>query len=105
MTFYKDFQIILVLVAAFMLHIAAAIGIYLIKKPRAIKILSTVSVCLNIALHLIFIVMLMYKAIPLEEAVLVFMVSVFFYTLASFVAYRIRILLNERDNGEGGEAL
>ena len=49
------------------------------------KILDVVNVCLHIAL----IFVLMIEEIPIEESVLCYMISVFVYTLCSFLAHRL----------------
>lgn len=54
-------------------------------KDLAMKICNYV----NIALHAGCIFLLMYHEIPIDDAVLYYMISVFVYTLAFFARYEI----------------
>lgn len=99
LTFYKDVYIILILAAALVLHLGAAACGFFVKEAELSKIFNTGFTALNILLHLFLIGFMMYRGIRLDEAVLVILISVFFYTLISFVIYT----LNERRKKEGGD--
>ncbi len=79
---------IVILGVAILLHIATQ----LIDGVPA-KILAFV----NIALHILLFVPLILDAVPIEEAVLLYAVSVFFYTAASYVRHLIAV----RNAGKG----
>ncbi len=103
LTFYKDFLIVVLLVAAAMLHTFAAACGFFIKNAKTAQILNTGLTCLNILLHIFLIGVMMYKGIALDEAVLVMLISVFFHTLLYFVYYSVNSRKREPD--DGGELL
>ena len=100
LTFYKDSYIVLILAAALAFHIGAAACGFFIKNEKCSKILCTSLTVVNLLLHLFLIVFMMYKKIALDEAVLVFLISVFFYTLVHFTLYSITSAKAKR-GGEG----
>ena len=99
LTFYKDVYLVLILAAALALHIGAAACGFCIKNERASRVFTTSLTVVNLLLHLFLIVFMMYKKISLDEAVLVFLISVFFYTLVHFTLYSIASVKAKR----GGE--
>ena len=52
----------------------------------AARIINVVNIIIHIALICVF----LYDGVPLDEAVLVFMLSVFVYTLTRFIIYEVR---------------
>ena len=56
-------------------------------------IISKIAVYVNIALHILVMLPMLSRKFTIEEAVLVYMISVFAYTLMSFVHYK----LSEKD--------
>ncbi len=99
LTFYKDVFIVLLLASALVLHSGAAVCGFFVKKAELSKIFNTGLTALNILLHLFLIGFMMYRGIRLDEAVLVILISVFFYTLIYFVIYA----LGERGKKKGGD--
>lgn len=99
LTFYKDVFIVLILASALVLHSGAAVCGFFIKETKISKIFNTGLTALNILLHLFLIGFMMYRGVRLDEAVLVILISVFFYTLISFVIYTLK----ERRKKEGGD--
>ena len=73
---------LIILGAAILLHIGTQLiyGIFT-------KILTFV----NIALHIALIIPLLLDGVPIEEAVLAYMISVFTYTLSSFVSHTVSV--------------
>lgn len=53
---------------------------------------------LNIALHVGLMFVLLYLKLKIEEAVLVYLISVFAYTLASTVTYKVRERAAKRES-------
>jgi len=56
-------------------------------------IISKIAVYVNIALHILVMLPMLSRKFTIEEAVLVYMISVFVYTFMSFVHYK----LSEKD--------
>ena len=63
------------LCAAIVLHTAAALADLIVKDAKTAKILVTGITVLNILLHLFLILVMMDRMLTLEEAVLVFIIS------------------------------
>ena len=79
---------IIILGVAILLHIATQIIDGILAKILAF---------VNIALHISLFIPLILDAVPIEEAVLAYTASAFFYTAASYV----RHLIATRNAGEG----
>ena len=100
MTFYKDALIVALLSVAFVLHTLAALFDLFIKNQKYAKYLNTGLTILNILLHFGLIFALMRATLPLNEAVLVFLISVFFHTLLYFISYNASAFVRGRKGGD-----
>ncbi len=90
LTFYKDIAIASILAAAVVLHTAAAACGFFGRDSRESKILNTGLTSVNILLHIFLICFMMYRGIKLEEAVLVMLISIAYYTLLCFIFDTVR---------------
>ncbi len=52
-------------------------------------IIAKISICVNIALHILVMIPMLVNKFTIEEAVLVYMISVFVYTLMAFIRYKL----------------
>ncbi len=81
MTVFTSLTVWLVLSAVLLLHIASVVLPSLYAK---------IAIFVNIALHIALVWVLLAIKAPLDETVVICMISVFFYTLLSFVKYKRR---------------
>ena len=81
MEFLKYPTLLLGLLLFILLHIASAI-----VRGKLSKLLNYV----NLALHIIFLIPMMTLGLTIEDAVLMYMISVFVYTLSQALVYRRR---------------
>ena len=71
------------------------------------EVLAKIMTYVNIGLHIAILPLMLMYQYTIEEGVLVYMISVFSYTLASFIKYERSIksaLENADGEEEGGEA-
>jgi len=54
------------------------------------KVISRIITYINITLHIVLFALLLFKNIPIEETVLVFMASLLSYVLSAFIYYKIK---------------
>ena len=99
MIIFKTPVILLMLALLIGLHIAS-----LLVSEKLGKILTYV----NIGLHILLLPLLLLQKFTIEEGVLTYMISIFAYTLASFIVYKKRSSDNASQNenapaGEGAE--
>ena len=80
MIIFKTPIILLMLALLIGLHIAS-----LLVKEKLGKILTYV----NIGLHILLLPLLLIQKFTIEEGVLVYMISIFAYTLASYIVYKV----------------
>ena len=102
MKFLADLWIVLPLTAALVLHTLAALADLIVKSEKTTKILNTGLTCLNILLHLALICVMMERRLTLEEAVFVFLISIFFHTLLYFIRYTVSAAKAKRCAEEEG---
>ena len=81
MIIFKTPVILLMLALLIGLHIAS-----LIVSEKLGKILTYV----NIGLHILLLPLLLIQKFTIEEGVLTYMISIFAYTLASYIVYKVR---------------
>ena len=104
MLLFKTSSVMLLLAIAIIMHVIAVFA-----KEKCAKIFSYV----NIGLHIYMIVPLLTNHFEIKEAVLVYMISFFIYTLLSlleyrrkekkqFEVYKIRAEFETRAEKEGG---
>ena len=102
MTFFKDIPILAFLIAALVLHAVSCLVDLFLKSENCVKITRTALISVNIIVHLCLIAFMMRAHLMLNEAVLVVLISVFFYTLLHFVRYSLsEFLAKRRKDGEG----
>ena len=89
MTFLTDLWIVLPLCGAIALHTAAALADLVIRNGYLSRFLNTGLTSINILLHLFLILVMMERRLLLEEAVLVFVISIFFHTLLYYIRYTV----------------
>ena len=89
MIIFKTPIILLMLALLIGLHIAS-----LLVKEKLGKILTYV----NIGLHILLLPLLLIQKFTIEEGVLVYMISIFAYTLASYIVYKKRSSDNASPN-------
>ena len=99
MIIFKTPVILLMLALLIGLHIAS-----LLVSEKLGKILTYV----NIGLHILLLPLLLIQKFTIEEGVLTYMISIFAYTLASYIVYKKRSSDNASQNenapaGEGAE--
>ena len=80
MTLFTSLPAVLMLAAACFLHLPAVFMNGLLAK---------ISVFANITLHIALFCAMVFFAIPIEEAVLAFMISLFVYTAISLLHYKM----------------
>ena len=81
MIIFKTPVILLMLALLIGLHIAS-----LLVSEKLGKILTYV----NIGLHILLLPLLLIQKFTIEEGVLTYMISIFAYTLASYIVYKVR---------------
>ena len=81
MIIFKTPVILLMLALLIGLHIAS-----LLASEKLGKILTYV----NIGLHILLLPLLLIQKFTIEEGVLTYMISIFAYTLASYIVYKVR---------------
>ena len=81
MIIFKTPVILLMLALLIGLHIAS-----LLVSEKLGKILTYV----NIGLHILLLPLLLLQKFTIEEGVLTYMISIFAYTLASYIVYKVR---------------
>ena len=81
MIIFKTPVILLMLALLIGLHIAS-----LLASEKLGKILTYV----NIGLHILLLPLLLLQKFTIEEGVLTYMISIFAYTLASYIVYKVR---------------
>ena len=102
MTFFKDAPVLAFLIAALALHAASCLIDLFLKNDKHIKITRTALISVNIIVHLCLIAFMMRAHLMLNEAVLVILISVFFYTFLGFVRFSLSEFLAKRSKkGEG----
>ena len=59
----------------------------------------------NLVLHIVTLYLLMYAGAKVNEALLLYMISMFIYSLVSFVRYEIaKLIAGRKENARGEEA-
>ncbi|MBQ2737592.1 MAG: hypothetical protein IJF38_02800 [Clostridia bacterium] len=94
MEFLKYPTLLLGLLLFILLHVASAI-----VRGRLSRLLNYV----NLALHIIFLIPMMTLGLTIEDAVLMYMISVFVYTLSQALVYRRRGA--PRDSAEKADSI
>lgn len=105
MTFYKDTLTVVILCVILSLHLVTHLCDLCIKNEKWAKITATCAVFVNIILHLLLILSMMNARLMLDEAVLVVMISIFFFTLVFFARYEVSsfLLRHARAENAGGD--
>lgn len=94
MELFTDIRVILCLLACVLMHLLVAV------MPRAVSVILGY---INIAMHAAMVVLLAFFGKSIEEAVLVYLISLFVYTLSQLIRYRVALTAERRDDGAAKE--
>ena len=85
-----------ILCSILVLHLVTHLCDLCIKNEKWAKITATCAIFVNIILHLMLILSMMNARLMLDEAVLVVMISIFFFTLVFFARDEVSSFLLRR---------
>lgn len=106
MTFYKDALVLAFLISALVLHALSSFTDLIFKSEKCKGAVRVALTSVNIIVHLCLIAFMMRAHLVLNEAVLVVLISVFFYTLLGFIRFSFAEFLAKREkSSEGGNEL